>query len=802
VGTYYDENTIKEFVAENRDHLEEIEPDLLMMEKKGSDTPPEIINRVFRAIHSIKGSSAFLDFPAIRQLSHVMENVLVMIREGRHIPDAVGIDALLAGVDKLRIMFADILNCQQVTFQEELDKLNAILGSNTAAETAKALNNIPEKKNLDPDHEEHSKVFYEKSLDKRPIETMPVAQERLSTTHPAEEENRPAYETIRVNVDLIDKLMNLAGELVLGRNQLRQELEEAVYGNPKLGTLIQSVDMVTSEVQEKIMQMRMQPVVNLFNRFTRVVRDLSHQLSKEVELFIEGQDVELDKSILERLSDPMTHLIRNSLDHGIERPEERVKKGKDATGKICLKASHEGGQVNIVVTDDGRGIDPDIISEKAVSRGIISRENITKMSPAEKRNLALMPGFSTTEEVSEISGRGVGMDVVKTNIEKLGGYLEIESEKGTGTTVKIRLPLTLAIIPSLIVGAGGQRFAIPQINIKELVCVRAKDVPVQIEAVAGAEVLRLRDNLLPIARLTDILNLTRFLAHYRTGEIIIDRRQRLVDRRNLYKTVADESDNPEQPPERRNSQERRQSWHSDLYVVVLRVGENIFGVCVDELFDTEEIVVKPLSDHLKDVKVFAGATIMGDGRVAMILDVSGIAEHLNLRFLEINSEAMRRHHMKASQESDEDSRRLSVLLFNNSSQEQFAISLKDISRIEKVEPEMMHRVGNKAFLNYRGESLPLIRLEDHLDVGPLPKDKTALYVIVPKAGTPRAGILVSDILDTMESATALKEQHKQPGIMGSSFLEDRLTLFLNTEELLELFEASRGTNSTEKEEAA
>lgn len=393
------------------------------------------------------------------------------------------------------------------------------------------------------------------------------------------------------------------------------------------------------------------------------------------------------------------------------------------------------------------------------------------------------------------------MDVVRTNIENLGGHLELDSEKGEGTTVKIRLPLTLAIIPSLIVGSGGQKFAIPQINIKELVCLRAKDASSQIEAIAGEEVLRLREHLLPLTRLADLLGLERTFVHYGSGERVTDRRQRLVDRRALL-TQADENETHEPPLERRNSEERRQSWRSDLYVVVLKVGENLFGLCVDELFDTEEIVVKPLSDHLKDVKCFAGATIMGDGRVAMILDASGIAEYQNLRFLEITSEAVRRRLEEASLHPEGSNKYLSFLLFNNSPDEQFAIPLEKISRIEKVDPEMIHRVGDSAFLNYRGESLPLIHLEEHLSVGPLPEDETERYVIVPKTETPRAGILVSQIQDTLETHLGLKEQHRQSGIMGSAYVEGRLTLFLNTDELLDIFENSKTARSGIKEDVA
>jgi two-component system chemotaxis sensor kinase CheA len=606
-----------------------------------------------------------------------------------------------------------------------------------------------------------------------------------------------------VNVDLIDKLMNLAGELVLGRNQLRKALDEAASANPMLDALIQSVDVVTSEVQEKIMQMRMQPLGNLFNKYRRVVRDLSQALSKEVELVVEGRNVELDRSILEGLSDPMTHLIRNALDHGIEDPHEREAAGKSRHGTLQLRAFHKGGQVNITVTDDGRGIDPEHVAAKAVERGVLTPDQISTLSGKEKKDIIFMPGFSTVDDVSDISGRGVGMDVVRTNIETLGGHLEVESEKGRGATVRIRLPLTLAIIPSLIVGAGGHRFAIPQINVKELICVRAGEVASRIEGVAGAEVLRVRESLLPLIRITDVLGLTRRFLYGETGEWKRDRRRKLIDRRGGLgeerKPILDDC-----PEDRRNKKDRRQSWRSDLYVVVLKLGENRFGLCVEELFDTEEIVVKPLSEHLKSIKCFAGATIMGDGGVAMILDTSGIAERQGLRFKEITAEERKRREEAASRAASVTRERLSVLVFNGAPDEHFALPLQSVSRLEKVDPHAVHRIGEQEYMDYRGESLPLIRLDRYLSVSPLPAESNEFHVIIPKTRNRPAGFLVSSILDTREVSPSFQEtKTRGPGILGSAFLEGRLTLFLNAEEILALFdEENADRRSSRKGEAA
>lgn len=923
--TVYDEHTLQEFVAENRDHLEEIEPDLLSLEREGSNTAPEIVHRVFRAVHSIKGSSGFFHFPAIKELSHVMENVLALIREDRLEPNAGCVDALLAGVDKLRIMFAEVQQSDQVPYQEELDRLNGILKTPSSpceippslpckeedglpdpgivkcsavpdkdggltffpsgesslpparfdADAKKEIheaqheghylyvvwpsedrNGAAEKEPLAENLREYGKLFLGHTLSEPTrsahlfatvmeqdllCEAFELPEERILaledvSLNPAEPCEPPAptpsapcpepplrsssvnasagtspnegngsspYETIRVNVELIDTLMNLAGELVLGRNQLRKALDSADSASPMLDTLVQNVDVVTSEVQEKIMQMRMQPVGNLFNKYRRVVRDLSRDLNKEVGLVMEGREVELDKSILEGLSDPMTHLIRNALDHGIEDPEEREAAGKPRRGTLRLLALHEGGQVSISITDDGRGIDPERIAAKAVERGTLSPDEVSSLSGKEKQDLIFRPGFSTADDVSDISGRGVGMDVVRTNIEALGGHLEVESENGRGSAIRIRLPLTLAIIPSLLVGAGGHRFAIPQINVKELICVRAGEVASRIEGVSGAEVLRVRGSLLPLVRLTDVLGLTPRYLHGETGEWKRDRRRRLADRREGNE--GEEGALLDAPPEdRRGMKDRRQSWHSDLYVVVLKLGENRFGLCVEELFDTEEIVVKPLSDHLKGIKCFAGATIMGDGALAMILDTAGIAERQGLRFKDITAEERRRRQEVASRAQSDTRERLSVLVFNGASDEHFAFPLQYVSRLEKVDPNAVHRIGEQEYMDFRGDSLPLIRLDRYLPVSPLPPEPDSLHVIIPKTGHRLAGILVSNILDILEITPNFQEtEARGPGVLGSVFLDGCLTLFLNAEELLAFFDeenprlgASRNVEAT------
>ena len=758
------DDLLDDFIADIRDALDSIEPDLLYMEKHNELSSPDLINRVFRAVHSIKGGAGFCGFRALKQLSHIMENVLTELRDHQLTPTPEIMDALLTGLDKIRVMVNDIQKSESVTYDDEMQALNRILNS----------------KNIEP-----SESVPVKLKEKAKEEVKPVIQT-----------NKP-IETIRISVNLIDCLMNLAGELVLARNQLRQKIEQLVDDNQEIGPLIQNVDGVTTEIQENIMKMRMQPIGNQFNKFPRTVRDLARQTSKQVELDIEGAEVELDKTILENLSNPLTHLIRNCIDHGIESPQERTDANKSPCGYIHLRAFHEGGQVNITISDDGRGIDADKVTAKAVLNEILTDEQAKRMSTKEQINLIFTPGLSTASAITDISGRGVGMDVVKTNIQELGGHIDIDSHPGQGTTIHIILPLTLAIIPSLIIGVAGHRFAIPQINVQELVSIKAGDPSQKIEKVGKSDVLRLRDRLLPLIKLTDILDLKPIFKNSINGSAEEDRRARLVDRRHDEKKDMIHQDITDSAA--RKKQERRQSWRSDLYIVVLKVGSNIFGLCVDTLFDNEEIVVKPLSEHVKDCRCFAGATIMGDGRVAMILDASGIAAHAKLRFSEIRNEELRRENEEIRRQKSSTNERQSIIVFNYALEEFFALPLTSITRLEIIDQKLIKKVGEQEFLTYRGAALPLIRLEKYLPIRPLPENPKDLFVIIPTTKHTPIGILTSRILDTIDiNVPIIKDSLTAYGFKGSAIINGQLILFLDTEELVDLFE--KGAESAHTKE--
>ena len=431
--------------------------------------------------------------------------------------------------------------------------------------------------------------------------------------------------------------MNLAGEMVLGRNQLLRTSESTAKNIPGMSGILQNISLVTSDLQEKVMRTRLQPVGVIFGKFTRIIRDMSHQLGKEIDLKLIGEEVELDKSILEMLSDPLTHLIRNCADHAIEPPAEREKAGKNRVGSVRLVARHVGGQVHIEVSDDGRGLNPEKLKRKAVEKGLLKVADAQQMNDRQAFNLIFLPGFSTAEKVTDVSGRGVGMDVVRTNIEKLGGSIDLDSELGHGAKICLRLPLTLAIIPAMIVGLHKRRFAVPQVNLEEIVRLNGQN---RVETVRGASVMRLRGKLLPLVALDELLG---------------------------------------SQEESKEAAGQKAPRHKG-YALVLKVNDNRFGLIVRELLDSEEIVVKPLSAYLKTCKCYTGATIMGDGKVAMILDTTGIASLANLQFSDIEEESA----ALALKERNDSSETQSLLLFRNAGEETFAINLAMVARIEKI----------------------------------------------------------------------------------------------------------------------
>lgn len=544
-------------------------------------------------------------------------------------------------------------------------------------------------------------------------------------------------DSIRVHVSLLNSLLNLASEMVLGRNQLLRITEMHRKDIPGIEPILQNIDRITTELQERIMQTRMQPVANVFNKFPRIIRDLSKKLSKDIELHLEGVDVELDKSIIEALGDPLTHLVRNAADHGLELPHIREAFGKPKAGTIILKAYHEGGYVNVDVIDDGAGIDIEKIKIKALEKELISRNDAMAIGEQEALQLLFKPGFSTAERITDVSGRGVGMDVVKTNIEKLGGTIEIFTAPGKGTTFRLMLPLTLAIIPSLIVEVERQKFALPQVNLQEIVRIKANDASRKIEYIHNSEVLRLRGKLLPIIHLADILGIKRTCQN--DGNVI--------------------------------------------RILVIKIGSKRFGIAVDQIHGNEEILVKPLPVFLKDSKCYSGVTILGDGKASIILDPEGIITKANLRFYDDHLNKGGRDCTEVNEGMHEQQ---NLLLFQCSGPEVFAMDLSLVSRVEEIAASDIERIGDKEYIKLRGNSLRVIRPEDFLPVSKAKNDSSKLYIIIPKLVKHPIGILIEKIQDTVQTTIKLNEEDiKAKGLMGSTILNERIVLLLNMYELFE-----------------
>jgi chemotaxis protein histidine kinase CheA len=676
--------------------------------------------------------------------------------------------------------------------------------------------------------------------------------------------------TIRVDVGLLDKVMNLVGELVLARNQVLQ------FANRMKDTSFlaasQHLNLITTELQEGVMKTRMQPIGNIWGQFPRTVRDVALGCGKQVAIEMEGKETELDKTIIEAIKDPLTHLVRNSVDHGIELPEDRVKAGKDRTGRLILRAFHEGGQVNIEISDDGTGLNGERIRKKAVERAVITAEQAARMTEREIFNLIFLPGFSTAEKVTNVSGRGVGLDVVKTNVEKIGGTVDVQSAMGRGTTVRLKIPLTLAIIPALVVTCGGDRYAIPQVSLLELVRLEADEVGKGIELVHGAPVYRLRGRLLPLVYLNRELKLAagtqgQGVGHSPTNsgsnwesldfsqarvkhqhwlgrlrEVLDDKTSmtaqqagshtecalgkwlysiglknygsfaeiHLVEKTHkafhaLVAKILDLKDQGNRAEaEQAFSQlgqlstkiialltdlEKKVLHNLSVNIVVLQADERQFGLVVDQINDTEEIVVKPLRKQLKTVKTFAGSSIMGDGKVALILDVLGLAQRASV-VTETRDRAMTEKATEAAATAGE---KQTFLLFAGPGDSRMAIPLSTLARLEEFPVAQVEMSGSQWVTQYRGQILPLIRLNVVLEErrnklralqAPPTADSGPIQVLVLNHDGRSFGLVVERILDIVEDRADVKTAATRAFVLYSVLIGDRVTELLDIPAIL------------------
>ncbi len=704
---------IEEFLVESHESLAQLDQDFVALEERPDDR--ELLSSIFRAIHTIKGVSGFLGFSTLGAVTHRAENILSQLREGDRKLTHELTDLLLEAFDSVKKILAQIESTSEEgadDFRELVERLEKASNINAAEE------------------EDEEPIAAAPRQGPAPRQAPQVAPSASAEARPEAHLARSsvADSNIRVSVEALDDLMNLVGELVLARNQILQST--TTQEDAALIATSQRLNLITTELQAKVMKTRMQPICVVWNKFPRVVRDLGQAFGKQIELVMEGAGTELDKTVIEAIKDPLTHIVRNSCDHGIESTEKRLAAGKPAKGRLLLSAYHEGGQVNIEISDDGGGIDAARVKEKALAKGLITPERVERMSEAELVNLVFLPGFSTAETVTSVSGRGVGMDVVRTNIEKIGGSIDLQSVKGQGATLRIRIPLTLAIIPALVVTCASERFAIPQVNLLELVRVEHGQGRQQIESIYGAPVYRLRGKLLPLIYLHDALRL---------------------------QATEHGKDEP-------------------INIVVLQADERTFGLVVDDVLDTAEIVVKPLSKLLNGLSCYAGATVMSDGRVALILDVMGLA-HVGKVLGDGRSSTQATSDPRLEGEAD----RQKVLLFRCGGGHRLAVPLALVDRLEEFPRERIESVGSRTVVQYRGQILPLIQLADHVDsVGDYPSatgDK--VQVIVFSEGATRFGVLVEEIVDIIEEAISIRARSDSAGLLGSVVLGGQVTDFID-----------------------
>ncbi len=733
------EPIVGEFLVESYENLDKLDKDLIELEEDPGNT--DILSSIFRTIHTIKGTCGFIGLHKLERVAHVGENLLGKLRDGVLALDPARTSALLAMVDAIRHMLGCIENEKNegdVDYTQLIITLGKLLTDEGAKEVAaQASAPAAAEKKAEPVAEAAPVVAEKKdrrqSTPAEQAQHVAKAGDKRTTPDRRNEQRSVADSSIRVDVEILDRLMNLVGELVLARNQILQFVPTGA--DSSFIATSQHLNLVTTELQEGVMKTRMQPIGNIWSKFPRVVRDLSMAVGKKIRLEMEGKETELDKTLIEAIKDPLTHIVRNSCDHGIESPEKRAENGKDEEGVLLLRAFHEGGQVNIEIVDDGGGIDPEKIKAKALEKEVITQEQADRMGDRELVNLIFAAGFSTAEKVTNVSGRGVGMDVVRTNIEKIGGTVDIQSRKGKGTTLRVKIPLTLAIIPALIITAGGGRYAIPQVNLLELVRLDGEEAKKSVEQIQGAPVYRLRGNLLPLVYLHEELQLER--------------------------AVEDEAIN----------------------IVVLHADDRQFGLVVEGISDTEEIVVKPLGEQLKGLAAFSGATIMGDGKLALILDVMGLAQKAR-----VITEHQEKSIAVSSSSQSMNGDRQTLLVFGLEEDDRMAIPLSEVARLEEFKRSEIEQSGDQEVVQYRGEIMPLIYLKKYLNVEGAERqgeNDELMQAVVFTRNERSVGLIVGRIIDIVEENILVKRGANRPGVLGTVVVQDRVTDLLDIEAIVQ-----------------
>jgi two-component system chemotaxis sensor kinase CheA len=705
------DDLLSEFLTEANESISVLDVELVKLEQNPND--PALLGNIFRLVHTIKGTCGFLGLPRLESVAHAAENVLGKVRDGELTVSPTAVSLILESLDCIKMIMGELEAKEAEPAGDDsglIARLNQLANGEAiaaaATEPPAAMQSAPA-------------VATEKTseaADDVSIEVQAEATGSAARSADAAKESAVAGQSIRVNVDLLENLMTMVSELVLTRNQLMQILRS--QKDSEFTTPLQHLSHVTTELQEGVMKTRMQPIGNAWAKLPRIVRDLALELDKKVDLRMLGAETELDRQVLEMIKDPLTHMVRNSADHGIELPADRVRAGKPEQGTITLNAYHQGGHIVLEISDDGRGLALDKIKKKAVASGLVSETELAAMTDQQIQQFIFKAGFSTASQVTSVSGRGVGMDVVRTNIEKIGGTIELKSQEGKGSSFIIKIPLTLAIVSALIVECAGEKFAIPQISVVELVRAAANSEN-RIEQLNSTPVLRLRNRLLPLVSLQNLLKLG-----------------------------------------------TRGEHGGETFIVVAQVGTYSFGIIVDRVFDTEEIVVKPVAPILRDIAMFSGNTILGDGSVIMILDPNGIAAASG--DITVEESGIREQAVARASDSGE---RTSLLLFRAGDEGPKAVPLALVARLEEIELATIEQSNGKPVVQYRGKLMPLVTIDPSCQIG----DKGRQPVLVFADREHTMGLVVDEILDIVEEELAVELVAERPGFMGSAVIAGKAT---------------------------
>ncbi|HVY90864.1 MAG TPA: chemotaxis protein CheW [Hyphomonadaceae bacterium] len=730
------DDLLSEFLTETAESLDVVDAQLVQFENDPSDR--DTLNNIFRLVHTIKGTCGFIGLPRLQAVAHAGETLLGKFRDGQLQVTPEAVTLVLGSIDRIKSLLAHLADHQAEPDGNDRDLIEkleqAAEGAPVAPPASPVVATLPEASPEGP--EEQGRWDADQGRYLRPGEVSLADLEAAFNSADGPDEPKPAKpvqaetdedrkaalgaNTIRVSVDVLESLMTMVSELVLTRNQLMQMLR--TVNDSEFKSPLQRLSGITAELQDCVMKTRMQPIGSAWKKLPRIVRDAGKDLAKKIDLVMEGEATELDRQVLELIKDPLTHMIRNSCDHGVETPAERTAAGKPETGTIRLRAYHEGGHILIEVSDDGAGLKTDRIRAKALEKGVIDAQEASSMTDAQIQRLIFAPGFSTAAKVTNISGRGVGMDVVKTNVELIGGTIDLRSRPGHGTTFVIKIPLTLAIISALIVGMGEHRFALPQLSVLELVRAGAR-CEHRIELINSTRVLRLRDRLLPLVKLSDVLGL-----------------------------MCDEGGGDQLS-----------------YIVVMQVGDTRFGLVVDQVFDTEEIVVKPLSKRLGSMSEYSGATILGDGAVIMILDPNGVARSVAGAERSVQRAAGEDARAAAAASGEQ----MSLLLFSAGGEAPRACPLSLVTRLEDLDATKFEPTSRGLVVQYRGKLMPLVSAGGEI------RRHGRQPVLVFSQGDSVIGLTVDAILDIVEDQLDIQLADGSPGVLGAAVLKGRSTAIID-----------------------